>query len=111
MPPRVIPRRTALNIRTMTSNTLGHNANPRKKYMRLAKLEFEKAHFVKQLQKAKERAEDHQIRLHEIGKEEAYLLASVEAAWKGQPMPSKIPTRPKPATPRRGGGPDFVLRY
>ena len=111
MPLRVIPRRTATNIRTMTSNWLGHNANPRKKYMRLAKLEFEKAHYAKQRQRAEERAEDYQFRLDEIAVEDAYLVASVGAAWKGEPMPSKIPSKPKPATPRRGGGPDFVLRY
>ena len=108
---RSIPRRTAVNIRTITSNWIGHRANPRRKYLRLAKLEFDKANHGKQLQRAMERAEDHQIRLAEIEQEQAYLLASAEAARKGEPMPSEIPRRATPPTTKRRGGADFVLKY
>lgn len=108
---RCVPRRTATNIRSMSTCWLGHRANPRRKYLRLAALEVKKANSTKQLERARERVEDNQIKLAEIDQEQAYLLASAEAAWKGEPMPSEIPRRATPATPRRGGGADFVLRY
>ena len=87
---RSVPRRTVTDIRTLSSRYLGHGAHAREKYLRLAKLEFDKKHQTNHLQKARERASEHEERLAEIDREQGYLLASAAAAWNGEPMPSEV---------------------
>ncbi len=76
---RNIPRRTVSNIRTRSAALLGDAASPRRKYNRLAKLEFEKEIRSKHVQLARQRMENGEGRLAEIEQEEARLLASLEA--------------------------------
>ena len=104
-----IPRRTATNVLSVTSARLGHSASARRKYLRLAKLEFERAHRDRDIRTAKERADDGERRVEEIETEEAYLLASVEAARAGEPLPANIPRRAE-ASGRRDSA-EFILRY
>ena len=101
---RSVPRRTATSIRSMSNRCLGHNANPREKYLRLAKLEFEKTHQANHLRRARERSQEYKERLTDIEQEQAYLLTSAAAAWNGKPMPSEVPRRARPAAPRHPGG-------
>jgi len=98
---RSIPRRTAINIRSMSNRRLGHQADAREKYLRLAKLEFEKKHQTSHLQRARECAQEYEERLAGINREQGYLLTSAAAARKGGPMPSEVPRRVKPTAPRR----------
>ena len=98
---RSIPRRTATSIRSIGSKRIGHEASPREKYLQLAKIEFEKTHQTNHLQQAMERAGDCEARLAEIDREQGYLLTSAVAVRRGEPMPSEVPRRVKPAAPRR----------
>ena len=75
---RSVPRRTASNIRTRSNALLGDAASPRRKYNRLAKLEFEKEIRGKDVQLARKRMENGERRLAEIEREEARLLTSLE---------------------------------
>ncbi len=106
---RSVPRRTATNIRSSKNARLGHGTSARRKYDRLAKLAFERAHLNKDTQRASERVSNNQKRLDEIEAEEAYLLASIQAAREGRPVPPEIKQRPRSA--RHENGTDFVLRY
>jgi len=76
---RNIPRRTVSNIRTRSNALLGDAASPRRKYTRLAKLAFEKEHRGRDVRLLGERMENGEGRLAEIEREEARLLASLEA--------------------------------
>jgi len=76
---RNIPRRTVSNIRTRSTALLGDAASPRRKYTRLAKLEFEKEHRGRDVRLLRERMENGEGRLAEIEQEAARLLASLEA--------------------------------
>ena len=98
-----IPAKTATSIRSMSNRRIGHGATPRDKYLRLAKIAFEKTPQNKHLQQAMERANTCESRLAEIDQEEDFLLASATTVRKGEPMPSEVPRRAKPATPRRLG--------
>jgi len=100
---RSIPRRTATSIRSMSSRRLGHEADAREKYFRLAKLEFEKTHQTNHLQRNRERTAECEERLARIDREQGYLLTSAAAAWKGEPMPSQVPPQTRPAAPGRPG--------
>ena len=100
---RSIPRRTATSVLSMSSRRLGHGAGAREKYLRLAKLEFEKTHQTNHLQRIRERASEHEQRIAEIDREQGFLLTSATAARKGEPMPSAIPRRAKPAALKRQG--------
>ena len=106
---RCVPRRTATNIPSSKSARLGHGASARRKYDRLAKLAFERAHLTKDTQRAGERVGNNESRLDEIEAEEAYLLASIQAAREGEPVAPEIKRRPRSA--RHEDGADFVLRY
>ena len=105
---RSIPRRTATSIRSMSSRRLGHQADAREKYLRLAKLEFEKTHQANHLRRARERAGEHEERLGEIDREQGYLLTSAAAARNGEPMPSQVPPRTNRAA---GAGPVDRLAF
>ena len=74
-----LPRRSVSNIRTRSTALLGDAASPRRKYNRLAKLEFEKEIRSKHVQLARQRMENGEERLAVIEQEEARLLASLEA--------------------------------
>ena len=76
---RNIPRRTVSNIRTMSNALLGDAASPRRKYTRLANLAFEKERRDRDARLLRERMENGEGRLAEIEREEARLLASLEA--------------------------------
>ena len=76
---RNIPGRTVSNIRTRSTALLGDAASPRRKYNRLAKLEFEKQHRGRDVRLLRGRMENGEGRLAEIEQEEARLLASLEA--------------------------------
>ncbi len=76
---RNMPRRTVSNIRTKSTARLGDAASPRRKYSRLATLEFEKEIRSKHVQLARERIKNGEGRLAEIEQEEARLLVSLEA--------------------------------
>ena len=76
---RNIPRRTVSNIRTMSNALLGDAASPRRKYNRLAKLEFEKEHRGRDVRLLRERMENGERRLAKIEQEEARLLSSLAA--------------------------------
>jgi hypothetical protein len=76
---RSVPRRTASNIRTRSNALLGDAASPRRKYTRLARLAFEKEHRDRDVRLLGERMESGERRLAEIEREEARLLASLEA--------------------------------
>jgi len=76
---RSIPRRTVSNIRTRSTALLGDAASPRRKYTRMAKLEFEKEHRGRDVRLLRERMQNGERRLAEIEREEARLLASLEA--------------------------------
>ena len=76
---RNIPGRTVSNIRTRSTALLGDAASPRRKYNRLAKLEFEKEHRGRDVRLLRQRMENGEGRLAEIEQEEARLLASLEA--------------------------------
>ncbi len=92
-----VPRRTVTDIRTLSSRRLGHGASAREKYLRLAKLEFERKHFTNHLQKAREHARGYEERLARNGREQGYLLTSAVAARNGEPVPSEVPRRAGPA--------------
>ena len=76
---RNIPGRTVSNIRTRSNALLGDAASPRRKYNRLATLEFEKEHRGRDVRLLRQRMENGEGRLAEIEQEEARLLASLEA--------------------------------
>ena len=76
---RNIPGRTVSNIRTRSNALLRDAASPRRKYNKLAKLEFEKEIRGKDVQLARKRMENGERRLAEIEQEAARLLASLEA--------------------------------
>jgi hypothetical protein len=76
---RSVPRRTASNIRTRSNALLDDAASPRRKYTRLARLAFEKEHRDRDIRLLGERMESGERRLAEIEREEARLLASIEA--------------------------------
>lgn len=82
-----LPRRTAAGVRTMSTAPLGHAVTPRCKYARLARLAFEKEHRKRDIQAARRRIEDGEERIAEIEREEARLLASIEAARQDQDAP------------------------
>jgi hypothetical protein len=84
-----IPRRTATHIRTMTTAPLNHGSSPRRKYTRLARLAFEREHRDKDIQAARKRIEDGATRVAEIRREEARLLASIDASRRGKPCPAQ----------------------
>ena len=90
---RSIPRITAATIHTMTGSRLGHSASGGRKYLRLAKLAFEREHRDRDIQTTSERIAGSQGRLAEIEAEEACLLASIKAGRRGQFAPSSIPPR------------------
>ena len=106
---RSVPRIGATNIRSMTNKWIGHGASARRKYLRLAKLEFERAHRDRDIRTAKERADDGERRVAAIEAEEGYLLASAEAARTSEPLPATIPRPAKPSGRRDSA--EFVLRY
>ena len=98
---RSIPRTTATSIRSISSRRPGHRASPREKYLRLAKLEYERTYQANYLRKARERASEYEERLAEIDREQAYLLTSTMAALNGEPGPSEVPRPAHPAAPGR----------
>ena len=108
---RSIPHRTATSIRSMANKRIGHRASPRRKYVRLAKIEFEKEHRITHLAQAMERAKECENRLAEIDREQALLLASIDATRKGNLGPSGVPRRAHPAAPGRPGRTPCVLKY
>jgi len=94
---RAIPRKTATSIPSMGSKRLAHGASPHRKHVRLAKLAFERQYQITHLAQAKERAKECESRLAEIDKEQADLLASIDAGRKGNPGPSGVTRRAHPA--------------
>ena len=76
---KCIPRRTMSNIRTRSTALLGDAASPRRKCTRLARLAFEKESRDRDVRLLRERMENGEGRLAEIEREEARLLASLEA--------------------------------
>ena len=76
---KCIPGRTVSNIRTRSNALLGDAASPRRKYTRLAKLEFEKEHRGRDVRLLRERMENGEERLAVIEQEAARLLASLDA--------------------------------
>jgi hypothetical protein len=67
------------NIRTKSTARLGDAASPRRKYSRLATLEFEKEIRSKHVRLLRERMQNGEGRLAKIEREEARLRASLEA--------------------------------
>ena len=76
---RNIPGRTVSNIRTRSNALLRDAASPRRKYNKLAKLEFEKEIRGKDVRLARKRMEDGEGRLAVIEQEAARLVASLDA--------------------------------
>lgn len=103
------PRKGATNIRSIANIQLGHEASAWRKYLRLAKLAFERERRDKDIRSATERSDDGERRMAEIEAEEAYLLASVEAARTGESLPANNP--PRAQMSRRRDSTEFVLRY
>lgn len=101
---RAIPRRTATSIPSLGSRRLGRGASAHRKHVRLAKLAFERQYQVAHLAQARERAKECLSRLAEIDKEQADLLASIDAARKGYAGPSGFPRRARTAALGRPGG-------
>lgn len=106
---KTVPPMGATNIRSIANIRLGRSASAWRKYLRLAKLAFERERRDQDIRAATERSDDGEKRVAEIEAEEAQLLASVEAARTGGPLPAQTP-RPVEASRRRGSG-EFVLRY
>ena len=106
---RTVPLKGATNVRSIANIRIGHDASAWRKYLRLAKLAFERERRDKDIGAATERIDDGERRVAEIEAEEALLLASIEAGRTGGPLPANTPRRKE--APRRRGSADFVLRY
>ena len=100
---RSIPRRTATSIRSMGSKRIAHGASSHRKYVRLAKLAFEREYQLTHLAHAKERAKECETRLAEIDDEQAELLATIHVGEKGVPGAPGVPRRVSPSIPGRPG--------
>ncbi|MBC8874394.1 MAG: hypothetical protein H8E44_33580 [Planctomycetes bacterium] len=106
---RTVPLKGATNVRSIANIRIGHDASAWSKYFRLGNLAFERERRDLDIRAAMERAGDSERRVAEIEAEEALLLASIEAAKTGSPLPANIPRRTEAS--RRRGSAGFVLRY
>ena len=103
-----LPRKGATSIRSIANRRISLGASAWRKYLRLARLEFEREHRDRDIRLIAERAEDDQRRLARIDEEETDLVTSIEAARRGDEAPAGTP---------RGESSDardatrFVLRY
>jgi hypothetical protein len=103
-----LPRKGATSIRSIANRRISHQASAWRKYLRLARLEFEREHRDRDIRLIGERAEGDQRRLAEIDEEAADLAASIEAARNGDGVSAGMP-RGESSDARDAA--KFVLRY
>ncbi|MCX7425506.1 MAG: hypothetical protein NTW96_07765 [Planctomycetia bacterium] len=103
-----LPRKGATSIRSIANRRISRGASAWRKYLRLARLEFEREHRDRDLHRIGERAEDDQRRLVQIEEEETDLATSIEAARRGDETPAGAP-RGESSDARDAA--TFVLRY
>jgi hypothetical protein len=101
-----LPRKGATSIRSIANRRISLGASAWRKYLRLARLEFEREHRDRDLHRIGERAEDDQRRLARIDEEETDLVTSIEAARRGDGAPAGAPPRGESSDAA-----EFVLRY